>query len=129
MTLISVLYLLFPDPLLGLFDSTGASEIVLLGGTMLVISAGWQLFDAVALTLSETLRAAGDTFWTAAARVVLAWFVFVPAAYLVVDGADGGANGAMLCLAGYIAVLATALAYRFRSNAWRRIELIEPKLV
>jgi MATE family multidrug resistance protein len=129
MMAIGALYLLFPTTLLELFDSKGTSEIVALGGTMLVISAAWQLFDAVAMTLSETLRAAGDTFWTAAARLVLAWAVFVPAAYLVVEYADGGPIGAMICLAGYVALLAFAFVYRFKSGAWKTIELIEPKLI
>jgi hypothetical protein len=35
----------------------------------------------------------------------------------------------MICLVGYLALLAAALGYRFRTGAWRRIELIEPKLV
>ena len=35
----------------------------------------------------------------------------------------------MLCLAVYVALLAFALVYRFRSGAWRSIELIEEKLV
>jgi hypothetical protein len=35
----------------------------------------------------------------------------------------------MACLVGYLAVLSAAFAHRFRSGAWRRIELIEPKLV
>ena len=55
------------------------------------------------MTLSETLRAAGDTFWTAAARLVLAWAVFTPAAFLVVYVWGGGPVGAMLCLVGYLA--------------------------
>lgn len=127
---IGLVYLVFPDPLLALFDSQGASDkLVTLGATMLVISAAWQLFDAIAMTMSETLRAAGDTFWPAAARIVLAWVVFTPVAFLVVGYADGGAIGAMLCLVGYIALLAGALAWRFRSGAWKKIELIEPELV
>jgi hypothetical protein len=35
----------------------------------------------------------------------------------------------MACLVGYLALLAGAFAYRFKSGAWRKIELIEPKLV
>jgi hypothetical protein len=42
---------------------------------------------------------------------------------------DGGAVGAMLCLVAYVAILATLFAYRFKSGAWKKIELIEPKLV
>lgn len=127
---IGLLYLLLPAPLMDLFnEGDGSAALVTTGATMLAISAAWQLFDAIGITLSETLRSAGDTFWTAAARFVLAWTVFLPASYYVVRELDGGALGAMGCLVGYLALLAVAFAYRFRSGAWRRIDLIEPKLV
>ena len=35
----------------------------------------------------------------------------------------------MACLVAYLALLALALALRFRRGAWRAIELIEPDLV
>lgn len=130
MTMTTTLYLAAPGPLLAVFDQDGMSPaVVATGATMLAVSAAWQMFDAIGLTLSETLRAAGDTFWTAAARVVLAWLVFTPAAFVVVDRFDGGALGAMLCLVGYLGLLAAALVWRFRSGAWKRIDLIEPALV
>lgn len=130
MGLIGLLYLIAPARLMGLFDSDHRSTaLVTVGATMLVLSAAWQLFDAIGITLSETLRSAGDTFWTATARLVLAWLVFMPSALFVVEVLDGGALGAMACLIGYLALLATAFAIRFRSGAWRKIELIEPKLV
>jgi MATE family multidrug resistance protein len=130
MCTIGATYLLAPRPLLQLFNSSQSSSVfVTVGVTMLLISAAWQLFDAIGITLSETLRAAGDTTWTATARLVLAWAVFVPSGYIVVMHYDGGPVGAMLCLVGYIALLAALFAYRFRSGAWRKIELIEPKLV
>jgi Na+-driven multidrug efflux pump len=55
--------------------------------------------------------------------------VFAPSAYLVVRFTGGGATGAMGCLVAYLALLALALALRFRHGAWRRIELIEPVLL
>jgi MATE family multidrug resistance protein len=127
---IGACYVLVPVPLMDLFNEGGRSAaLVTTGATMLAISAAWQLFDAIGITLSETLRSAGDTFWTAAARFVLAWAVFLPAAFYVVREQDGGALGAMACLIGYLALLAGVFAYRFKSGAWRRIELIEPKLL
>jgi len=127
---IGAAYLVVPTQLMGLFNEGGRSvALVTTGATMLSISAAWQLFDAIGITLSETLRSAGDTFWTAAARFVLAWTVFLPSAFYVVRAQDGGALGAMACMVGYIGLLAAVFAYRFRSGAWRRIELIEPKLV
>jgi MATE family multidrug resistance protein len=131
MTAISALYVVAPARILGWFAPSDqpAAPLVEVGTAMLAISAAWQVFDATGMTLSETLRAAGDTAWTAGARIVLAWVVFVPIAYVVVHEWGGGAIGAMACLAGYLALLAGALAWRFRSGAWKRIELIEPALI
>jgi len=126
---IGVIYAVFPGRVLALFASDHSGRLVAIGTTMLMISAFWQLTDAIGMTLAETLRAAGDTAWTAAARTVLAWAVFTPAAFVVVTRLGGGPVGAMLCLVGYLTLLATALAWRFRSGAWKRIVLIEPKLV
>jgi len=123
-----VVYLIFPAQVLSLFASEASGNLVEIGTTMLVMSALGQLSDAVSMTLAEALRAAGDTVWTATARLVLAWGVFTPAAFLLVRFAHGGPIEAMFCLVGYLALLAVALAWRFRTGAWRRIELIEPSL-
>jgi MATE family multidrug resistance protein len=131
MGLVTACYLLGSHLVLGWFAPAGAagSRLIALGASMLLVSAMWQVFDGTGMTLSETLRAAGDTAWPAKARIILAWFVFVPSAYIVVRYTGGGALGAMGCLVAYIALLAIALAIRFKSGAWRRIELIEPDLV
>ena len=126
---IGLIYAVFPDRVLSMFASERSGHLVEIGGTMLVISAGWQLTDAIGMTLSETLRAAGDTAWSAGARLILAWLVFTPTAYVVVTRLDGGPVGAMLCLVGYLGLLAIAFIWRFRSGAWRRIQLLEPTLV
>ena len=126
---VGLVYAVFPGRVLSLFASERSGNLVAIGTTMLLISTAWQLTDAVGMTLSETLRAAGDTAWTAGARIVLAWAVFMPSAFLVVLRYGGGPNGAMLCLVGYVGLLAAALAWRFRTGAWKRIDLIEPQLV
>ena len=126
---IAILDLAAPHAVLSLFDEPGKSgNLVAIGVPMLAVSAAWQVFDAIGMTFSETLRAAGDTRWTAGARLIAAWFVFTPAAFTVVHF-GGGSVGAMLCLVGYLVMLSAALGLRFRSGAWKRIELIEPKLV
>jgi MATE family multidrug resistance protein len=126
MSAIGVLYVAFPDRVLALFASGDTARLVAIGTTMLMLSTAWQLSDAIGMTLGETLRAAGDTTWTAAARLIVGWLVFTPASIVVVRYLGGGPVGALLCLIGYLALLALAFAYRFRSGAWKRIELIEP---
>jgi MATE family multidrug resistance protein len=127
MVAVSGLYLMAPSALIGLFVPAGAtSGLVAVGTTMLMLSAVWQFFDGTGITLSESLRAAGDTTWPMAARVVLGWAVFIPLAWLAVIRWGGGVVPMMLVLVTYIALLAMALAWRFTSGAWRRIQLVEP---
>ena len=126
----ALLYVAAPEHVLSWFAPSGArgEAVIIVGGSMLATSAIWQVFDAVGMTLNETLRSAGDTAWTAGMRVAIAWGLFAPGSYLVVRVWHGGAIGAMACLCGYLVLLSLALALRFRSGAWKRIELIEPKV-
>ena len=126
---VALLYLAAPRTILGWFAPPDHhDELIEMGRTMLIVASCWQIFDAIAMTLTETLRAAGDTTWSAAVRLILAWAIFVPTAFVAVRVLGGGPGAAMACLVMYLAMLALALAYRFKSGAWRRIELIEPAL-
>ena len=121
---VGLIYLLFPVALMSWFAPPGESgNLLAIGATLLAISAAWQLFDAIGITVGEALRAAGDTTWCLYARVMLAWLVFTPASVVVVMVMDGGHVEAILCVAGYIAILSALLVWRFRSGKWREIDL------
>ncbi len=126
----ALLYVAAPTHVLSWFapGGEGGIAVIAVGASMLAMSAIWQVFDAVGMTLNETLRAAGDTTWTAGARIAIAWGLFAPGSYLVVRVWDGGAIGAMACLCGYLVILSVTLALRFKTGAWKRIELIEPTI-
>lgn len=121
-----VLYFFAPEPLIGLFrpNDLAAEELVAAGVTMLALSALWQVFDAVAMVLSEVLRAAGDTTFCMNARIVLAWFVHIPVAWVAVRVLHGGIVAVMAALIGYITLLAIVFAWRFASGRWREIDLL-----
>jgi MATE family multidrug resistance protein len=125
MGIAGLVYVLLPEPLMRVFESTDvpSEQLVAVGATVLAVSAAWQLFDAAGMTLSEALRAAGDTAWSLWARVLIAWVLFAPLSWLVVRVMDGGPVGAMLCLVFYLGALSAALFWRFRSGAWRTIDL------
>jgi multidrug resistance protein, MATE family len=133
MVSVGLVYMAFPATLMGWFGSRegDVSELVKVGTTMLFLGSFWQLFDAVSITLSEALRAAGDTTWCMLARVVFAWFVFVPVGWFAVVKGGGGAEAVMFAVMGYIFLLAVAFGFRFLSGKWQNIDLIgkEPSLL
>ncbi len=120
-----VLYLAFPGIFVQWFDTPSGNpgEFLALTGLLLAVSAAWQIFDATALTVGETLRAAGDTVWSLWARSIMAWGLFLPVSYTSITILGGGPVTAMLTLVGYLMLLSTALLYRFSSGAWRKIDL------
>jgi MATE family multidrug resistance protein len=127
MSMAAVAYLVMPSVLLAPFArGEGAEGIKTFGVRMLMVSAAWQLFDAAATSLAECLRATGDTMYPLVVRLIIAWVVFVPGAWLTVREFNGADVGAMVWLVIYLALLALALFVRFQSGRWRTLELIEP---
>ena len=128
--LVGLSYLIIPETLFRPFTSETATsdELLRTGTRLLMLSAAWQLFDATANTVAEALRAAGDTAFTLWARLLVAWLVFVPGSYVTVRYFNGGQIGAAVWMAVYMGLLAGVLALRFRSGAWRKLELVEPTL-
>lgn len=124
--LVGLLCLLAPGLLIAPFATgEGGAEVARVGAGMLMISAAWQLFDAVGMTVAEALRGAGDTLFPMVARVLIAWVLFVPGSYLSVRSFGWGYQGATTWLVAYLAVLALAVFLRFRTGAWRRVELVD----
>jgi MATE family multidrug resistance protein len=126
MVFVSGWYLVAPATLVGVFQPRGTENPALMStaATMLAMSVAWQAFDAAGLTLSEALRAAGDTFFCMMARIVLAWGGLAPVSFVLSHWGGGGVVSMMWCLTGYIVVLATTFGLRFASGRWRRIDLV-----
>jgi MATE family multidrug resistance protein len=123
--LVGLLYASAPRRVMSVFGEQGTDggALVKLGAELLLVSTIWQLFDAVAISLSEALRAAGDTAWCMWARIVLAWLLFIPLSATLVLYVGVGPVGAIACFVVYLAVLALLMTYRYRSGAWRSIDL------
>ena len=128
-TTVGLVYLLAPGPIFAVFargpDPDSAELLRSAGVRMLALSAAWQIFDATVASLSESLRAAGDTAFTLWARIAVSWFLFVPGSWISIRVLGMQDLAAVGWIVAYIAVLAGVLFLRFRSGAWRRIELIE----
>jgi MATE family multidrug resistance protein len=128
--LVGLVYLAIPDLVFAPFavDPASGPALLAVGRRMLLLSTAWLLFDAAAAVLGEALRAAGDTAYTLWARLLVAWGLFVPGAWVSVRGFGGGDLVAVAWLVVYLAALSLVLWLRFRGGAWRRLTLVEPVL-
>lgn len=119
--LITALFILIPETLLGIFSSD--PNVLRYGAPLLIVGAFYQFFDAIAIVSDGALRGAGDTRWPFVVRCLISWFVFLPLAYLFAVPVGWGLTGAWIGGLLSILVLAGFLAYRFQSGAWRTIRI------
>lgn len=132
------LFLALAGPwLLPLFVSPGdphAHAVVETATLIIWIAAGYQVFDGLNFGASFALRGAGDVRIPALIVMALAWLGFVPLSHSLSFGpGEGwvdflpqlglGALGGWGALLIYVATLGTLMWLRWRSGAWRRIDL------
>ena len=137
MGLLSLVLALAGPWLLPLFVSPGdpqAAAVVETGALIIWIAAGYQVFDGLNFGASFALRGAGDVRIPALIVMALAWLGFVPLTHSLSFGpGEGwvdflpqlglGTLGGWSALLVYAAVLGTLMWLRWRSGAWRRIDL------
>ncbi|MCP5042854.1 MAG: MATE family efflux transporter, partial [bacterium] len=89
---VGLLLVAIPDQLLSLYSDD--PRVLELGRPLLFVGAIFQIFDALAILADGGLRGAGDTRWPMIVRFLFAWFVFLPAAWLIGVHFEGGLTGA-----------------------------------
>jgi MATE family multidrug resistance protein len=101
---------------------------------LLWIAAGYQLFDALNLSSAFCLRGAGDVRFPTVLLLMLSWGVFLPLCHaLTFPPGTGwvnflpqwglGATGGWVAALVYTVLLGLGLWLRWRSGAWRTIDL------
>lgn len=118
---IAALFLLAPEPLIGLYSSD--PEVRALARRLLALGAAFQLFDAVQIVLGCGLRGAGDTRWPFAAQTLLAWALRLPLLWLFAFRWQAGVVGAWYAEFVFVLALASVLAWRIRSGGWREVAI------
>ncbi len=120
----SLVFVLAPEPIIALFNGTGA--VLALAKVSLIWAAIFQLSDGICITYSFALRGAGDMHRPAFYFAVCCWAIFVAgglsAVWLM---PQFGIDGPWMTCALYIVVLGTLLWRRFHGGAWRSIRLFD----
>jgi MATE family multidrug resistance protein len=120
-TAVAALLVAAPELLIRLFTSD--PEVIRLGAPLVRLGALVQVFDALNIIASGSLRGAGDTRWPFAVQSLVAWCVSVPLAWAVGVWLGHGVLGAWAALAVGMSVLTVALLLRFRSGAWQHVRI------
>lgn len=124
-------FLVFRHELIDVFvhdsmDEAMRVELVAVGAAVLVAAAVFQVFDAVAITLSGALRGAGDTVWPGIVTMILSWLCIVGGGWMLsMIFPQWGALGPWIGAAAFIIFLGIALAYRFWRGKWRTFDLAD----
>jgi putative MATE family efflux protein len=113
---IGLIFFCAPAPLLRLF--TDDPEVIELGTSFLVIAAILQIPMAIALTLSGSLRGAGDTLFLFLSTVVGSWVVRVPLAWLCAAVWHMDLTVVWSLMAADWFVRMAMLVYRVRTDNW-----------
>lgn len=127
----AIAFVVFRNPMIEMFiekDTTPeiAENVVNLGSKMMIAAAAFQLFDAVAMTLSGALRGAGDTIVPGIVTVILAWVCIVVVGNLFVEFAPGLKSvGPWIAAAIYIGALCVFFLSRFLIGKWQSRRLVE----
>ena len=121
---IGLLFLLGGRLLIWIFNDDPA--VIDAGQWVLIGAAIFQVFDAMCITYTNSLRGAGDTRWPAIAFVVCCWVIFIGGGKLVAWLLpDLGLIGPWATCTLYIVVLGVLLRRRWLTGPWREIRLFK----
>ena len=125
MTLMGILFVIFREPLIGLFmkEADRTPEVLRVGGIILCYTALFQFSDAIGILSHGSLKGAGDTRFPAIAALLVAWFFFLPAAAILGRPDVLGIHGAWAATVVYVWILDIVFFWRFVSGRWQKIDI------
>jgi MATE family multidrug resistance protein len=116
-----VLYAVFGKQITALFNSD--PHVIAIGGTLFLMAALFQIFDALSMASIGALRGAGDNQFAMWLMILASWGCFVPLIYLFGKVLGGGIVGAWWGAVAYIVLVGVVLFVRWRRGAWKSIKL------
>ncbi len=100
--------------------------VIDVGATLLILAATFAAFDAINIVLIGALRGAGDTRWIMYVLTIGAYCFYIPLGWFFAVPLELGAVGAWLGATIYVIGLSALVFARFRSEAWRSINIFGP---
>ena len=130
MIIMATLFVTIPEVFLSIFRSDmhaheSFEAIMDKGVIILRLVAIWTLFDTLFIIYSGALKGAGDTRFAMWAQIILAWVLFVPPVYIIIEYLQLGLIYAWAWGAFYIIVIGLVFWRRYRSGRWKEIQMLK----
>ena len=127
----ALLFVIFREPMMRFFIEKDTppdvvEEMIRIGGWVMIGAAIFQVFDAIAITVTGALRGAGDTVWPGVATILLSWGCIIGLGNLLIAKAPTlGSIGPWIGASAFIVLLGIAVLWRFMGGKWKTIELMD----
>jgi MATE family multidrug resistance protein len=134
MTFAALIFLIFPEALMGLFRTrdeglVNFNEVIDMGVVLLRFVAFYCIINAPALIWFGGLKGAGDiafVMWTLGCSSI---FIMVLPTYILLEYMDSGLYEPWFCIIAYVIAIAVAGGLRFKGGKWKNMSVIESDLV
>jgi Na+-driven multidrug efflux pump len=121
MLLISIVYLIFAKPIVGLF--TDVPSVIANGALCLQVVASGYVFYAYGMVVSQAFNGAGDTRTPTKINFIAFWLVQLPFAYLVSIYLDWGSLGVFIAIVLAEVLLSVMAILWFRKGYWKQTKV------
>lgn len=122
------LFFAYPGFFVNIFGSPGSAEfapILAASRPLMKLLAFFILFDAIGIIFADALRGAGDTRFQMIIGSALAWLLFVPGIYYLVNFSRSSLMAVWGWAMVYVILLAGVFGLRFSAGRWRTINILK----
>jgi Na+-driven multidrug efflux pump len=119
--IISVIFLIFSTPVVGIFSSE--EEVLKVGVSALQIICGGYIFFAYGMVITQAFNGAGDTKTPLLINVFIFWLIQIPMAYLMAVYFDWKYYGVFISIAVCHSLHALICIYLFRKGKWKTVSV------
>lgn len=133
MVLMGIFYIVFPEPLLEFFAPTKGNDVaefvnvMKIGRIILVFAAIYNIFNVLRFVFMGALRGAGDTRVPMWIIIACSWLILAPGGYIIMSVLKLDIYAVWVFLTCYGGLIGALIFLRFKSGAWKKIEMISRK--
>jgi len=122
MGLMALIFLIWRRELIGFFNDT--PTVVAVGTGVMICAAIFQVFDAMGIVYTSSLRGAGDTLWPSLMFIVSHWLILIGGGFAIAAFAPGlGSLGPWIAATGLLILCGLLLWWRWHARAWMKIDI------